>query len=113
MSTSKRYAHVIDAQMNARILQGIMQTGEPETLSELEKALDRDPLTRPPKPRPARAWVRYGRQAVQIDVELVAWTDRVAAIKWPGPDDTDHRAWVWASAVEIGSVSYPTGTNGE
>lgn len=101
MGTSKRYAHVIDAQMNARILQGIMQTGEPETLSDLEKGLDRDPLTRPPNPRPARAWVRYGQQAVQIDVELMAWTDRVAAIRWPGPENTEHHAWVWASAVEI------------
>ena len=78
-----------------------MRTGQPETLSDLEKALDRDPLTRPPKPRPARAWVRYGNQAIQIDVQVVAWTDRVAAIRWLGPDDSEHHAWVWASAVKV------------
>ena len=101
MGTNNRYAHVIDAKMDARILQSIMRTAEPESLSDEEKALDRDPLTRPPQPRPARAWVRYGSQAVQIDVELVAWTDRVAAIKWPGPDKVEHRAWAWASAVTM------------
>lgn len=101
MGTSKRYAHVVDAQMNARILEAVMRTGLPETLSEPEKRLDVDALTRPPQPRPARAWVRYGEQAVEIDVELVAWTDRVAAVRWPGPDEAEHRAWVWASAVTV------------
>ena len=101
MGTDKRYAHVIDAKMDARILQGVMRTAEPESLSDAEKGLDRDPLTRPPQPRLAKAWVRYGSQAVQIDVELVAWTDRVAAIRWPGPDNVEHHAWVWASAVAM------------
>jgi hypothetical protein len=100
MGTNKRYAHSIDAKTVSRILQSIMRTAEPETLSDTEKNLGSDPLTRPPQPRPARAWVRYGQQAVQIDVELVAWTDRVAAIKWASPDTIEHHAWVWASATQ-------------
>jgi hypothetical protein len=103
MGTSKRYPHVIDAQMDARVLDGIMRTGKPDTLSELELQLDRMPLTRDPQPKPARAWIRYGEHSVEIDVEVVAWTDRAIAVRWPGPGGDEHRAWVWMGAVSAGT----------
>jgi hypothetical protein len=90
---------VIDAQMDRRILEGIMRTGQPESLTPRELDLDNEPMTRSPKARPARAWVRYGDQVVRIDVEVVAWTEHAIAIRWPGPDGVEHRAWVWAGAV--------------
>jgi hypothetical protein len=85
--------------MDARIADGIMRTGQPASLDPKQLGLDRDPLTRTPRPHPARAWVQYGDQSIEIDVEVVAWTDRVVAVRWPGPDGTEHRAWVWAGAV--------------
>lgn len=99
MGTSKRYAHSIDARMDARVAEGVMRTGQPETLDPKQLNLEREPMTRTPLPQPARAWVRYGDQSIEIDVEVVAWTERAMAIRWPGPDDTEHHAWVWVGAV--------------
>ncbi len=57
MGTSKRYARVIDARMDARIVESIMRTGaQPDTLDA--KQVDLAPAAdRSPEPRPARAWV--------------------------------------------------------
>jgi hypothetical protein len=99
MGTSKRYAHSIDARMDARIADGIMRTGQPDTLDPKQLALDHEPLTRTPRPRPARAWVTYGSQSIEIDVEVVAWTSRALAVRWPAPDGIEHHAWVWLGAV--------------
>lgn len=98
MGTSRRYPHVIDKQMDARISQRVMETGEPDTLTKAELALDREPMTRAPVPRPVRAWVRYGGVSLEVDAEAVAWTTRVVAIRWPASGG-EHRAWVWVGAV--------------
>lgn len=73
--------------------------GEPDTLDAKQLDLAHEPLTRSPEPEPARAWVRYGEQSIEIDVEVTAWTARAVAIRWPGPDGAEHRAWVWAGSV--------------
>jgi hypothetical protein len=75
-----------------------MRSGEPSSLSPLELELGKEPLTRPPIPRPVRAWARYGQEPVLIDGVAVAWTDYAVAVKWDTPSG-EHRAWVWASAV--------------
>lgn len=98
MGTSKRYAAAVDAAMDHRILQRTM-TGEPETLLPTELELDTEPLTRPPKPRPVRAWVRYDGTPISVDAEAVAWTARAVAIRWRSPSGEPHRAWVWVSAI--------------
>jgi hypothetical protein len=91
---------VIDARMDARIVESIMRTGgEPDTLDPKQLDLAHEPLTRSPEPQAARAWVRYGEQSIEIEVEVTAWTERAVAIRWPGPDGAEHRAWVWAGAV--------------
>lgn len=77
-----------------------MRSGKPLSLTDDELQLDVYPLTRTPRPDRVRVWVRYPAAAVQIDALMVAWTPRAVAIKWLGPDDTEHRAWVWASAIE-------------
>lgn len=103
MGANKRYAAYYDGLMGQKLLdQTIREVGKPETLTEVEKALDRYALTRPPKPIPAKAWVRYAGVAYLVDVEIVAWTERVAAIRWPGPEGSqEQRAWVWSSAVDV------------
>jgi len=100
MGTNKRFAAQVDARMDARIAERIMRSGAPLSLSNVELQLDVLPLTRTPVPEAVRAWVRYPSAAVQVDALAIAWTPRAVAIKWPGPDDIEHRAWVWASAVD-------------
>lgn len=86
--------------MNARIAEREVASLEPHTLTNDELELDREPLTRTPMPRPVRAWVRFGPHALKVDAEAVAWTGRAVAIKWTMASGAEHRAWVWASAVE-------------
>ena len=85
--------------MDDRIAQRIMASGEPESLTPAELQLDSEPLTRTPVPRPVKVWVRYGGVPVKVDAVAVAWTGRAVAVKWETPGG-EHRAWVWASAVE-------------
>jgi len=85
--------------MNVRVDEMTMR-GTPETLSEEELELDVHPLTKTPVAVSARAWVRYAGMATKLDVEVVAWTPRAMAIRWKTPAGEEHRAWVWASAVE-------------
>lgn len=100
MTTNRRFAAQVDARMDTRIAERIMRSGEPLSLSSPELQLDVLPLTKTPIPDPVRAWVRYPAAAIQVDAQAVAWTPRAVAIKWPGPGDSEHRAWVWASAVD-------------
>ena len=85
--------------MSARADEMIMR-GAPETLTDRELELDVQPLTRTPVPMGARAWVRYAGIAIKLDVEVVAWTPRAVALRWTTSAGEQHRAWVWASAVE-------------
>jgi len=85
--------------MNVRVDEMTMR-GTPETLSEQELELDVHPLTKTPVAVSARAWVRYAGMATKLDVEVVAWTPRAVAVTWKTPAGEEHRAWVWASAVE-------------
>ena len=86
--------------MDARVFEKIMPSGQPRDLSDEELQLNVYPLTRDPRPRAVKAWVRYPTAPLQVDALAVAWTPRAVAIRWPGPDGVEHRAWVWASAVE-------------
>lgn len=98
--TSKRYADSIDRRMNARIVERETEGFEPHSLTKEELELETQPLTKTPVPRAVRAWVRFGPVALKVDAELVAWTERACAIKWTMASGAEHRAWVWASAVE-------------
>ena len=91
--------------MDARVVESIMRSGKPLGLTDEELQLDTLPLTRDPKPATVRAWVRYPSAAVQVEALAVAWTPRAIAIRWSGPDGQEHRAWVWASAVERSPLS--------
>lgn len=67
-------------------------------------------MTRTPKPYPARAWIRYGDQSIEIDVEVVAWTERAVAIRWPGPEAASitpgHELEQSASAALLATSAY-------
>jgi hypothetical protein len=99
VGTSKRYAEHYDRMMNDRILEAAMRDQKPTTLTPPELQLDVLPLTRTPLPEPVRAWVRYGETAIRVEARAVAWTPLAVAIVWQAPGG-EHKAWVWASAVE-------------
>ena len=86
--------------MDARVVKKVMRSGQPQSLVDGELQLDELALPGTPRPEPVRAWVRYRSTPLQVDALAVAWTSRAVAIEWQGPDGADHRAWVWASAVE-------------
>ncbi|MCU1416799.1 MAG: hypothetical protein JWP32_973 [Schumannella sp.] len=100
MGTNKRYSDSIDRRMNARIAEREAEGLEPFTLTPAELELATQPLTKTPVPKPVRAWVRFGPHALQVDAEAVAWTERAVALRWTMPSGAQHKAWVWASAVE-------------
>ncbi|CAN5475761.1 hypothetical protein BH10ACT6_BH10ACT6_12700 [soil metagenome] len=98
LGTNKRYADAIDRRMNERIVESVIAGQAVHSLTNDELELETQPLTKPPVPRPVRAWVRFGPVAVKA--EAVAWTERAVAIRWTMASGAEHRAWVWASAVE-------------
>lgn len=99
MGSNRRYAADVDRRMDARVAERIMRSGAPLSLTAAELELDEQPLTRTPRPHAVTAWVRYPEAPLKVEALAVAWTPRAVAIKWRGPD-AEHRAWVWASAVE-------------
>lgn len=100
MGSNRRYADAIDRRMDARIAERIMRSGTPLSLSDQELQLKDMPLTRDPQPSEVRVWVRYPDGPLEVTAQAVAWTSRAVAVRWRGPDDVEHRAWVWSGAVE-------------
>jgi len=101
LGTNRRYAHVIDAQMDARILERVAADGALQSLTMEELELDRLPLTVDPDPQPVRAWVRFGNSAVRVEARAERWTPRAIGIGFH-VGEARMRTWVWASAVERG-----------
>lgn len=98
VGTSKRYAHVVDAQMNERILERAAQTGKLQTLSAAELELDRLAVTIDPIPKPVKAWVRFGETPVLVDAEACRWTSRAVGLRFH-VRGREHRCWVWMGAI--------------
>lgn len=99
MGTSKRYAAAVDRQMDRRILsRTIAEAGPLQTLTAEELRLDTQPVTIDPRPKPGRAWLRFGSTPVLVDVEVCRWTVDACAVRFR-VDDKEYRTWVWASAV--------------
>jgi hypothetical protein len=102
VGTNKRYAHRVDAMMDARILERVSHDGPLQTLSPGELELDRHPLTITPRPEAVTAWVRFGETPVRVSAEAVRWTPRAIGIRFR-VGEREMRTWVWASAVERSS----------
>ena len=100
MGTNKRYANRVDRQQHDHVNEMIMRGSTPASLTAPELELDRLPLTRTPVPERVKVWIHYRDAAIRIDADLVAWTPRACAVRWTTSGGEQHRAWVWASAVE-------------
>ena len=78
----------------------VMRDYEPVSLAKQELELDTEPLTRMPVPIAVQAWLHYRTIVIRVEAELVVWTPRACAIRRKSPASVEHRAWVWANAVE-------------
>ena len=99
MGTSKRYADHVERQslerMNLRDMVGV-----PDTLTQFELDLDNELITYDPKPKKARAWVRYSGRAMKVNVYVLAWTRNAVRVRWINGEKDRQEAWVWQPAVE-------------
>ncbi|MBP2422205.1 hypothetical protein [Microbacterium imperiale] len=85
--------------MDQRILERLARDAGPlQSLSREEIGLDDEPVTIDPKPKPVRAWVRFGGTPVRVDGQACRWTSDAVAIRFL-VGEVEHRTWVWASAV--------------
>ena len=100
MGSNRRYAAASTRRMAEQSDAIVMRDFDPISLAHEELDLTTQPLTRTPIPIPVRAWVHYRTVAVRVEAELVAWTPRACAVRWMTAAGVEHRAWVWANAVE-------------
>ncbi|PVW02977.1 hypothetical protein DEA06_14485 [Microbacterium sp. Gd 4-13] len=99
MGTNKRYPHVYDKLMDQRILERIAREDGPlQSLTREELELDTEPVTRDPKPRAVKAWVRFGTTPVRVDAVVLEWTSQAVKIRFEVGGKTLETA-LWASAV--------------
>lgn len=99
MGTNKRYADVVDRRVGERILERAAADGPLQRLTDAELELDRQPLTIDPRPKTAKAWVRFGPTPVLVDALVHRWTPRACGISFEVAGQ-QMRTWVWASAVQ-------------
>ncbi|WP_322409145.1 hypothetical protein [Microbacterium invictum] len=85
--------------MSDRVLERTIAQGPLQTLTRAELQLDLLPCTTDPRPRPVRAWVRFGATPVQVDAEACMWTPRAVAIRFR-VGTREYRCWVWTNAVD-------------
>lgn len=99
MGTSKRYAAHFDALGEDRHLAALAAKGGLQTLSKRELALDCEPLTVDPNPRPVLVWVRFFAEPVRIRAWACRWTPKAVGVKFHA-GGTEYTTWVWADAVD-------------
>lgn len=99
MGTSKRYAHVVGAQIDRR-LNDFVTRPQPISLSDRELDAEHQQPTVAEQPIPVRAWVRFPETPIRTTGWAVAWTERAVLVEWEDGDGRPYRAWVWANAVE-------------
>jgi hypothetical protein len=95
MGSNRRYgSDVTDQAINEAV------TG-PRPISLTPAEIGLLDVTEPPKPEPAKAWVRYPETPVQVEARAIAWTERAVKVEWAMRDVSVQQAWVWRSAVSL------------
>ncbi|TIH36145.1 hypothetical protein D4765_10185 [Subtercola vilae] len=74
--------------------------GEPDSLTMFELDLENELVTYDPKPKKARAWVRYSGRAMKVNVYVLAWTPTAVRVRWVNAEQVRQEAWVWQPAVQ-------------
>lgn len=99
MGGNKRYAGALDRIAEDKHVAAIASQGGLQTLSERELALDRNPLTIDPDPKPVLAWVRFLDRPVRVRAWAERWTPLAVGVRFQAGQRT-LKCWVSASAVE-------------
>lgn len=87
--------------MNERILeQTVVSAGPLQSLTPEELRLDSEPLTIDPRPKPVRAWVRFGSKPVLVDAVAVRWTADAVGVVF-SIRETEYRAGSVAKIVKL------------
>ncbi|GAA1979236.1 hypothetical protein [Microbacterium pumilum] len=84
--------------MDDRILQRLAAEQPLQSLTSKELQAATLLVTRDPRPKPCRAWVRFGPNAVQVEAVVVVWNDVACGIQFT-VGNRDLHCWVWANAV--------------
>ena len=86
--------------MDHRILQRIAEENPLQSLTPAELQQDTLPITRDPKPKACKVWVRFGPHAMLVDAVVVVWNDVACGVSFT-VGAKELRCWVWANAVTI------------
>ncbi len=95
---NKRYADRYDRLMGHRIMQRIAADMPLQSHTDGELQADALPVTRDPRPKPCKAWVRYGPHPLLVDALLIVWNDVACGVEF-SVGERRMRCWVWANAV--------------
>ena len=68
--------------MDKRILQRIAEENPLQSLTPEERREDTLPVTRDPKPKACKAWVRFGPHAMLVDAVVVVWNVLACGIQF-------------------------------
>lgn len=98
MRPNRRYADKVDRQVSEKILQRIAESYPLQSLTADERQDAVLPVTRDPKPKRCRAWVRFGPQSLQVDGRVVVWNDVACRVLFEVAG-VEYRCWVWSNAV--------------
>jgi len=98
VGSNRRYGAHYDRLMDARILERLATEYPLQSLTDRELRRDELPVTRDPRPRPCRAWVRFGPHSLLVDAVVVVWNELACGIEF-SCGDKRLRCWVWANAV--------------
>ena len=89
-----------DKQSQARSILEAAKRGPLQSLTDRELDIREQPVTIYPRPKPVRAWVRFGPEAIRVDAKLVRSSPLAAGIEFRAGDQT-FRCWVWGNAVQL------------
>ena len=85
--------------LDDRVLASLASKGGLQCLTDRELALDRDPLTIDPEPKPVLVWVRFYDQAVRVRALAHRWTPKAVGVKFT-TGGREYATWVWSDAVD-------------
>lgn len=74
--------------------------GPLQSLTDRELDVREQPMTIYPRPKPVRAWVRFGAESIRVDAKLLRSTPLAAGIEFRAEEHT-FRCWVWGNAVAL------------
>jgi hypothetical protein len=70
-----------------------------QSLTKRELALDREPLTIDPEPKPVLVWVHFYAEATRVKAWACRWTSKAVGVRFFS-GGKEYTTWVWSDAVD-------------